>query len=309
MSENVNKDSRLSDPKIRGTMLVLLASLCLSTAPTVIKFGLNADVDPVTQLTLRLWIGALVLWIIFLMFQPEKLKIDRKGLIGCALAAGANTISLGSFYIAVTYIEISVATVIFSTFPMIALLLLALKGERITRLNFIRFGLALLGVYLLVGFAGEINFFGVGLVVITAIFFSLHITLIQWKLNHYPTRTITAYILSFMSLYMGIVYFATGHGVPTMGAEGWGVVIYTGLVATAIARFAMFAGIRHIGSGQTALLGPLETLMAVVWAMIFLDERLTMVQILGGLLILISAALASLRKSVLPLKQRSIRKP
>lgn len=293
----------------RGLLLVLLASLCLSTAPTVIKFGLNADIDPVTQLTLRLWIGALVLWMIFLMLQPEKLKIDRKGLIGCALAAGANTISLGSFYIAVTYIEISVATVIFATFPMMALLLLALKGEKITRLHMVRFGLALFGVYLIVGFAGPIDPIGIGLVFLTAIFFAVHITLIQWTLSHYPTRTITVYILSFMSLYMSIVYLATGHGAPMMGAEGWGVVIYTGLVATAIARFAMFAGIRHIGSGQTALLGPLETLMAVVWAMIFLDERLTLVQILGGVLILISAALASMQKSVLPLKQRSTRKP
>ncbi len=292
----------------RGLLLVLLASLCLSTAPTVIKFGFNADVDPVTQLTLRLWIGALALWIVFLMSQREKLKIDRKGLIGCALAAAANTISLGSFYIAVTYIEISVAIVIFSTFPMMALLLLALKGERITRLHLIRFGLALLGVYLLVGFVGQLNWFGVGLVILTAIFFAVHITLIQWRLSEYRTRTITVYILSFMSLYMGVVYLATGHGVPTMGADGWGVVIYTGLVATAIARFAMFAGIRHIGSGQTALLGPLETLMAVVWAMIFLDERLTLIQISGGVLILISAALASLQRSVLPLKQRTIRK-
>jgi len=295
--------------KIRGTLLVLLASLCLSTAPTVIKFGFNADVDPVTQLTFRLWIGALALWVVFLVAQPGKLKIDRKGLIACALAAAANTISLGSFYIAVTHIEISVAIVIFSTFPMVALLLLALKGERITRLHLIRFGLALLGVYLLVGFAGQIDLFGVGLVVLTAIFFAVHITLIQWRLSEYRTRTITVYILSFMSLYMGVVYLATGHGVPTMGADGWAVVIYTGLVATAIARFAMFAGIRHIGSGQTALLGPLETLMAVVWAMIFLDERLTLIQISGGVLILISAALASLQRSVLPLKQRSIRKP
>jgi drug/metabolite transporter (DMT)-like permease len=57
----------------------------------------------------------------------------------------------------------------------------------------------------------------------------------------------------------------------------------------------MFAAIRSLGSGQLALLAPTETLLTVIWSMIFLQERLTAWQWLGGLLILTSALLAIAR--------------
>jgi drug/metabolite transporter (DMT)-like permease len=47
-----------------------------------------------------------------------------------------------------------------------------------------------------------------------------------------------------------------------------------------------------IGSGQLALLGPLETMLSVIWAVLFLHERLSLWQFAGGALILLSAALA-----------------
>jgi drug/metabolite transporter (DMT)-like permease len=57
----------------------------------------------------------------------------------------------------------------------------------------------------------------------------------------------------------------------------------------------MFAAIHRIGSGQVALMGPLEVLLGVAWTQIFLDERLSALQIIGGLFILISATLSARR--------------
>jgi drug/metabolite transporter (DMT)-like permease len=282
----------------RGVLLVLLASLCLSTAPTAIKLGFAAEADPVTQLTFRLLIGALTLWIVFFLLDKSKLKIDRQGLFWCAVVGGSNTISLLSFYVAATLMDVSIAIVTFSAFPVSTLGLLALKGEKILGLHWVRIILAIVGVYLLVGPGGEVNPLGIGLVLITAMFYALHITLIQWRLSGYPSRTITVYILSFMALYYGIIYLLTGHTMPTLTPTGWGVVLWTAVLATAIARLAMFTGIRHIGSGQTALLGPLEVLLSIIWAVSILDERLSMIQWLGGALILISALLAAKQKRV-----------
>jgi drug/metabolite transporter (DMT)-like permease len=76
---------------------------------------------------------------------------------------------------------------------------------------------------------------------------------------------------------------------------GWAVVVWTGLVATAFARFAIFTGIQRIGSGQTALLGPVETMCIVAGAVLFLGERLALQASFGGLLVLGSALLAGRR--------------
>jgi drug/metabolite transporter (DMT)-like permease len=64
------------------------------------------------------------------------------------------------------------------------------------------------------------------------------------------------------------------------------------LIGTFFGWWAMFSGLQRIGGGQVALLMPLETLLSVLWAVLFLQERLTLWQTLGGVLILSSALLA-----------------
>ena len=66
-------------------------------------------------------------------------------------------------------------------------------------------------------------------------------------------------------------------------------------MGTYLAQMALFAAVRSIGSGQMALLGPLETLLTVIWSSLFLQERLSALQWAGGGLILFGAILAAQR--------------
>ena len=306
-SIDMNETSRVNS-RARGLSWVLFAGLCLSTTPPIIKVGLNEAISPVPLLTFRLILAAVILWIIFALFQPGKLRIDMYGLMGCALAGAANGISLLFFYLALTYISASVATVIFSLTPIATLLLLSLRGEPFTAINTVRFVLALAGVYLLIGPGGDVNIKGVILMAGVIVSFAIHLVLLQWRLSLYPTQTVTLYTISFMALVSGIVYLFQPPQWPAFSGAGWGVIIWTAVVSTAVARFAMFAGIRYIGSGQTALLSPVETLLTVFWAMLILGEHLSLIQLLGGALILTSATLAAKRnrgRSIAPREEKS----
>ena len=64
------------------------------------------------------------------------------------------------------------------------------------------------------------------------------------------------------------------------------------VISTYFARLAQFVAIRIIGSGQIALLWPLQTLLIILLSVIFLQERMALIQWLGGGLILVSAGLA-----------------
>ena len=68
--------------------------------------------------------------------------------------------------------------------------------------------------------------------------------------------------------------------------------ILLAVVSTWFARLSLFAAIRRIGSGQIALLWPLQTLTVIGLSVVFLNERLTLVQWIGGTFILVSALLA-----------------
>ena len=274
-----------------GLLLVLLSTVCLSVAPTLVKLGLAAAVDPVTLIAMRLIVAAAAFWVAFPIVWPDALRIDRRGLARCAAVAVANSISLLCFYLALTRIEASVAHMIFSLYPLVALVLLAGRGERITRRSLARLGLGLLGVYLLVGLGGRVDLLGASLVVGTAVAYALHMTLIQWYLGDYPSQTVALYVVSLMALILTAVRLLQFRPWQPLSPVGWGVVLVTALVSTVLARLALFAGIQRIGSGQAALFGPIETLLTVLWAFLFLGERLSPVQWAGGLSILLSAML------------------
>ena len=76
-----------------------------------------------------------------------------------------------------------------------------------------------------------------------------------------------------------------------MPATGWAIIVFNGLLATALAHFLYVSSVKVIGSGETALINPFETVFTVIWAAVLLGERLSGRQWLGGGLILLSAFL------------------
>ena len=66
---------------------------------------------------------------------------------------------------------------------------------------------------------------------------------------------------------------------------GWWLVVYLGVGPTAVAYSAYFAGLRTVPATSATLLALLEPLTATVTAIVLLDERLTPVGLVGGLLL------------------------
>ncbi|MFN8457327.1 MAG: DMT family transporter [Anaerolineae bacterium] len=163
--------------------------------------------------------------------------------------------------------------------------------------QFVRLGIGLMGVYLLLGPGGQVDWLGVLLVGGNMVSISLEFAFIQWFARRYDSRTITFYIMAGMLVTVGTFWLAQGVAWQEPGWQGWLVIGVMGLVTGYFAWWAMFVGMRHIGGGQVALLQPLETLLAVLWSVIFLQERLSAWQWLGGVFILVSTALAAQRLS------------
>ncbi|UCC63566.1 MAG: DMT family transporter [Anaerolineae bacterium] len=281
-----------------GILLVLFSVICLSIVPALIKVALAAAIDPILLLTLRMLVATAILWVVFALFWPDKLRIDRRGLLSCGSVAAANTGALLCYYTALTHVSASVTHVIFSLYPVVALALLTLRGERFTRLSVIRLFLGILGIYLLIGPGGRVNPRGVLLAIGAAFSWALNLALTQWRLGEYASQTAAIYVISLMTAMLGLFSLFTRRGWQSFPLAGWVVVLITGVVSTAVARLAMFVGIQRIGSGQTVLLAPVETILVMLWASLFLRERLSLVQWAGGLSILVSMALVARRGKV-----------
>lgn len=294
-------------PASQGSLMVLFAIFCLSTAPTVIRVGLNTDLDPLLLLTVRVWVAIVLMWL-GAWWRPNIARIDKHGLVHSTIAGVFNGVSMVTFYTAITYLDVSILTMLISLYPLFALILLALRGEPFTRQNVIRLAVALAGVYLLIGPGGDVSLIGVGIMALTTLLFAFNANWVQWQLRGYAPITVTLYTLTVAAIVVTVIFAGVSltrqQTLVPLSPLGWGVIMYTAIIATIIARFALFSGIQLIGSGQASLLSPVETLLSVTWASIFLGERLSWLQALGGLLIIGSALLAAIWQQQLRRQRR-----
>lgn len=280
-----------------GYVYALIAIACGSVASVMVKDAV-ATLEPVPLLAVRLMIASVLLWLLLFFVFRQRPRFERRLLTGAIGAGIANSFSLTAFYLALVYVDASVAMVLYSTSPLVVLALLYFLGQPLTRRDGLRAVLAVTGVTLLVGIGGQVAWEGVVLLMVTSVMYSVHLIIIQRTLGGYSTVQATPIIVTTMAVCVSVLYFFTSPPSTwfVFPPEGWTVILVTAIFTTVIARLALVASIQRIGSGQNALLSPVETLLSVLWATLFLGERMTPIQLVGGALVLLSAVLVAQRR-------------
>ncbi|MEZ4714697.1 MAG: DMT family transporter [Caldilineaceae bacterium] len=116
---------------------------------------------------------------------------------------------------------------------------------------------------------------------------------VQWFLRPYNTWMITTLIVVGAGAVLALMWLARGADTYVPGWFGWTAILFQSVVATYLGRMMTYNAVKIIGSGQFTLLAPLETMLTIVWSVLFLDERLAPLQWLGAVLILVGALLAA----------------
>ncbi len=275
-----------------GWTMALVATFCFSTATPIARAALVGGMDPYALLAGRMTVTLVLMALTILLTNPKRLAMPKNA-IYIAIGAGLlNSVGLVSYFLGLIYLEASMAAMIISLSPLVLLSILAMRGERVTFRHVIRMLLALAGVYLLIGPSGEVSIVGVLYILGAIIAFAIQTALLQWYLTEYDGLAVTFYIL--VSMTVGILAWWMVKGMPWQdpGMIGWAAILGSAVVGTFIARVLHFSAVTRIGGGQVSMLSPMETLLAVLWAYLFLDERLYPIQLIGGALILLSAVLA-----------------
>jgi drug/metabolite transporter (DMT)-like permease len=291
--DKTGPDTGLEDSGLwLGWTMALSATLGFSIAPAITRGAILLGLNPNSLLVARMLISTFLLGGMIALTSPARLKIDRLGLLVTSTAGLANGVGMVTFFWSLARVDASVASMIFSLNPLVVLGMLALRGEKLTHRHTLRLLLGLSGVCLLIGPGGRVDWLGATLVVVAVLSFAVQLVLIQWFLKSYDARTVTLYVVTAMTAVCVGWWLIDGPAWRNPGWQGWLAIGVLAVVSTFLARLALFLGVRQLGGGQMALLIPLETLLAVVWSMLFLDERFSTWQWGGSGLILVSALLA-----------------
>jgi drug/metabolite transporter (DMT)-like permease len=287
--------------------MAFLATAALSTTAPVGRAAILTGINPTALLAARYTIAAILLSATLRLTSSPQVnsgrdRIDQKGLLLCATAGLASGAATLTYFWSFSRINASISAMLVSLYPLIVLVLLALRGERFTFLMSLRLGLGIGGVYLLLGPGGMVDTWGVILALISALSFATQLVIVQWFLGAYPSRLVTYYVVTITALLVGSLWLVGGADWYVSGWQVWLAILFLAVVSTYLSRLAMFSAIQTLGSGQVALLSPLETFLAVVWSIAFLRESLSLFQLFGGILILASAALILARPEHLRLR-------
>lgn len=288
-----------------GWAYALAATLAFSAVTPLGKAVVAAGVPAAAIVVFRLVISVALLGLTLAARGGlGRLRVNRRVLLVAAVVGVTNGLGMLSYFASLDYIDSSVASMIFSLSPLVTLLLLALRGEAFTRRHTLRLGLGLAGVYLLIGPGGQVDLRGVLLAGVSIITVPVQLVVIQWFLPDGDPQASSFYMMTGMCLTALAGWWLEGHPWVRPDLAGWLSLISITLIGTYLGRLLMFVAVQRVGGGQFGLLAPVETLLTVIWSVLFLHEQLTPLQWAGGGLILLSAALALERLGRLRLRLR-----
>ncbi len=193
-----------------GWLLALLMVLAGSLGPPITRAAIDWGLNPATLAMARHLFGVMLLGAALGVAAPAHFRIDRHGLLFASLAGLLLGIGVMAFHWALTRVSASVASMLLSINPLFVLLLLALRGEKFTYRNTVRLALGMSGIYLLIGPGGQVDVWGVLLVLFAVLANAGQLVIIQWFLRDYNTWQVTVYHFTGATLAVSALWLLQG---------------------------------------------------------------------------------------------------
>jgi drug/metabolite transporter (DMT)-like permease len=227
--------------------------------------------------------------VVMIAIRPQCLKLFNKDLLlrgslaGLFLGSGyiLQTLGLARTGAAITGF-ITGLYIVFT--PLLASLILK---ARITQLTWMCVGIATVGLALL-SLQGWSIGFGELLVSGSAFAFGAHIIALGKWSGGRDAYALTVVQLSVCGIMAGVAsIFEGGYQLPPDSGV-WATVIFTAVLATAVAFVVQTWSQAHMGTTKVAVILTMEVVFAAFFAIIFGGESLTLQKALGGILVLIA---------------------
>jgi drug/metabolite transporter (DMT)-like permease len=306
-----------------GIALVLLSACAFGSGALFAKPVYATGLDWMTLLAWRFGFAALASWIWLLARPADRralLRIPRRRVLGLLSLGVLYVINSGTYFAALETVPASLAALIVYIYPALVAVLALRWGRRLPgRRPWLALGMASVGVLLALGgipAATAPPIAGIALAVASPIIYSVWIILSARLAGERPatveavtpeaieaaakageaTAPAPAAALMITATWLVYLVAATATGRPTnpfaVPPEAWVGLLGVGLVSTAIAIQSFYAGTRRIGAAQAALVSTVEPIWTITLASILFSERLGLLQLLGGALIIAGVVLA-----------------
>lgn len=276
-----------------GIGLVLIAASGFGLLPVLARIAYNAHANLSTFLALRFSIAGVILWIWVLAARH---KLPRARLLVGVLLLGVVGYVLQSFtyFASVEYADVSIVAAVSYTYPILVMLLAAVtRRDRLTPLKIGALAFAVIGSVLMVTTGGHASVLGIVLAALAGAIYAVYFTASEWIIPTGYATACAAVIIGSAAVVFWIAVLGSQQYQPPEKLSGWIALAAVSLGSTVISITALLAGLQRLKPLATATLSAAEPVVSVVLAVALLGESMTLAQVLGFILVLVSAITVS----------------
>ncbi len=281
----------------QGVLLLMLASAGFAWMVIGAKLAYGDGANVVTLLGVRFTIGASVLWLLAVRKGVARVPSRRDALL--ALGLGAFYCVETSFvFTALQRMDASLVELLIFTYPaLVVLASIVLRRESPSRRRFAALTIASLGVALvLAGSAtGGLDPLGAAFALTGSVLYAIYVLGAASVGGRLHPLTLSACVCTGAAVCFGVYGAVAGSLTLGMSLAGWGWAASIAFTSTVVALTAYLAGIERLGASRASILATLEPAFACLLAFLVFGDRLTPLQLLGGLLVVSAGLVLQLR--------------
>ncbi|MDR6370218.1 drug/metabolite transporter (DMT)-like permease [Chryseobacterium bernardetii] len=279
--------------KLRGYTLGILSAVSYGLIPIFILPVKQAHFSMDITLFYRFFFSALMVGG-YLLYSRESFKINKKETLILAILGICYALSSEFLFLGYDFLTPGIASTVLFIYPIIvALIMLFFYKEKLTKLSGASLLLAFAGVIVLClkGNGLEINFAGLGIVMLSSLFYALYMVIVNKSNIKVSGFKLTFYSMFFTSMFFMTKALMANESFVIPSPEIFINFLVFAFLTTVISSLCLVFAIKYIGSTPVAILGALEPVVAVLISVLMFHEKFTPNLLIGITLILFGVTL------------------
>jgi len=292
---------RSSENVRRGYLYVACAALLWAACGSISKFLFNHNVTPYQLVQLRTTLSSLMLIAWFGLRRPSILRIaGRDVLYFVILGAGALAAAQFTYFFAISRIHVAAAILLQYLAPVLIVAYSAVfVRDRLSAATLTAMTGAIFGCYLVVGAYNldlvAMNYIGILSGLASAVGLAWFSVQGEYGMRRYAPWTVLTYSMLAAAGAWNILYPPLRAFRGPFAPNEWALILLIVTCGT-IAPFGLyFHGINLIRATRASITATLEPITAGILAYLFLNEKMSLLQLIGGALVVAAVIFLQLR--------------
>jgi RarD protein len=283
---------------MKSKIQFILSMIIFGTIGLVVRY---IDLSSSERALLSSFIGCLFLLLIFFMIKNKiswnLVKSNALFLFLSGIALGGNWIFL---YQAYDHTTIANATLGYYFAPVFVMILSPfVLREQLSIKKIVCIGVAIIGMLMIVGegmsASRSDDILGLSFGLLAAAFYAALLLLNKFIKDMGKLELTIIQLGTTTLLLMPYVFLTSGFGIFEVSSSSIPFILILGIINTGIGFWLFFSGMEKLKGQSIAMLSYVDPFVAILISAIILQEQMTIVQMLGGVLLLGSTFVSEMR--------------